>query len=301
MVGLGLYYDFRHPHRWPEILDQIAWAETIGFSSVWISEHHFLPDGYASGTMPLAAAIAQRTTTMEIGTNLAVLPVHDPIRLAEDALTVDALSGGRLRLGVGLGYREVEFTTFGQTMAQRRRRLEAGLDVLRAAFHGEPVNGSVVTPLPVDGGPELWIGALSDVGVERAARRGDGFLCALPHHLETYRRAGGTRVSLTLSLVVADDPERELARIGEHVLYFANQYVDMGTFGDVPHFETPQQVADMGLITPATPEAAVELLRTTIGDHPVVDVHGWTLYPGEPIEGSSARLELLATKVLPHL
>ena len=307
MVGLGLYYDFRHPHRWPEILEQIAWGESIGFSSAWISEHHFLTDGYASGTMPLAAAIAQRTTAMEIGTNVAVLPVHQPIRLAEDALTVDALSGGRLRLGVGLGYREVEFTTFGQTMRQRRRRLEAGLDVLRAAFEGTPVHGSLVTPLPVGGGPELWVGALSDVGVERAARRADGFLCALPHHLPVYaeaRRAAGLdagRVALTLSLIVAEDPERELARIGEHVLYFANQYVAMGTFGDVPPFETPQQVADLGLITPATPEGAVELLRATIGDHPVVDVHGWTLYPGEPIDGSSARLELLATRVLPHL
>src|SRR4051795_7276820 len=145
VVDFGLYYDFRHPHRWPEILEQIAWAESIGFSSVWISEHHFLADGYASGTMPIAAAISQRTSTMEIGTNVAVLPVHQPIRLAEDALTVDALSGGRLRLGVGLGYREIEFTTFGQTMKQRRRRLEEGLDVLRAAFDGEPVNGSLVS------------------------------------------------------------------------------------------------------------------------------------------------------------
>ena len=301
MTGLGLYYDFRHPHRWPEILDQIAWAETIGFMSVWISEHHFLLDGYASGTMPLAAAIAQRTSSMEIGTNVAVLPVHQPIRLAEDALTVDALSGGRLRLGVGLGYREVEFTTFGQTMRQRRRRLEAGLDVLRAAFDGEPVNGSLVTPLPIDGGPELWIGALSDVGVERAARRADGFLCALPQHLETYRQAGGKRVALTLSLVVAEDPDRELARIAEHILYFANQYVDMGTFGDIPHFETPQQVADIGLITPVTPDQAIDILTTTIADHPVIDVHGWTLFPGEPVDGSSARLELLATKVKPRL
>ena len=300
-MDLGLYYDFRHPHRWGEILDQIAWAESIGFGSVWLSEHHFLADGYASGTMPLAAAIAQRTSMMRIGTNVLVLPVHQPIRLAEDALTVHALSGGRLRLGVGLGYREVEFTTFGQTMLQRRRRLEAGLDVLRAAFDGEPVNGSVVTPLPVDGGPELWVGALSDVGVERAARRADGFLCAIPAHLETYRRAGGRRAALTLSLIVAEDPERELARIAEPILYFANQYVAMGTFGDVPPFETARQVAELGLVTPATPERAVELIRRAVGDHPVEDVHGWTLFPGESIEGSSARLELLATRVLPNL
>ena len=308
MVGFGLYYDFRHPHRWPEILEQIAWAESIGFSSVWISEHHFLEDGYASGTMPLAGAISQRTSTLEIGTNLAVLPVHQPIRLAEDALTVDALSGGRLRLGVGLGYREVEFTTFGQTMKQRRRRLEEGLDVLRAAFAGERVNGSLVTPLPVDDGPELWIGAMSKVGVERAARRADGFLCALPHDIPRYvdaRRAAGLddgRIALTSSMIVADDPERELARIAEHILYFTNQYVAMGTFGDIPPVTEVEQVLELGLVGPAVdPAGAVDHLVTLIGDGPVVDVHGWTLFPGEPIDGSNARLELLINNVLPKL
>src|SRR5919201_1866011 len=76
--------------------------------------------------------ISQRTSSMHIGTNLVVLPVHQPIRLAEDALTVDALSGGRLRLGVGLGYLEREFATFGQSMNQRRQRFESNFDVLRA-------------------------------------------------------------------------------------------------------------------------------------------------------------------------
>ena len=307
MIEFGLYHDFRHPHRWPEILEQIAWAESIGFTSVWVSEHHFLPDGYASGTMPIAAAIAQHTSTMEIGTNVAVLPVHQPIRVAEDALTVDALSGGRLRLGVGLGYREIEFTTFGQTMKQRRRRLEEGLDVLRAAFSGEPVNGSLVSPLPMDGGPELWIGALSDVGVVRAAQRADGFLCALPQHLATYvdaRDAAGLdrgRIAMVASLVVADDPERELNRIAEHILYFANEYVGMGTFGDIPPFTDVHQVIEIGLIGAADPDGAVHTIAAMIGDAPVIDVHGWSLFPGEPIDGANARLELLINKVLPKL
>jgi alkanesulfonate monooxygenase SsuD/methylene tetrahydromethanopterin reductase-like flavin-dependent oxidoreductase (luciferase family) len=308
VVQFGLYYDFRHPHRWPEILEQIAWAESIGFSSVWISEHHFLADAYASGTMPLAAAISQRTRTMQIGTNVVVLPLHQPIRLAEDALTVDALSGGRLRLGVGLGYREVEFTTFGQTLKQRKRRFEEGLDVLRAAFGGEPVNGSLVSPPPMDGGPELWIGAMSTVGVERAARRADGFLCALPHHIPVYvdaRRAAGLddgRIALIASLIVADDPERELARIAEHILYFANQYVDMGTFGDIAHLTDVQQVLEIGLIGPAVdPDGAVDVLAGLIGGAPVIDIHGWSLFPGEPIDGANARLELLINRVLPKL
>ena len=112
-LTFGLYYDFRSlgaepsaiTARWQGILEQVAWAESIGFGSVWVSEHHFLDDDYASSTVTLLAALAARTERMWLGTNVLVLPVHHPLRLAEEALTVDAISGGRLRLGVGLGYR----------------------------------------------------------------------------------------------------------------------------------------------------------------------------------------------------
>ena len=104
-LSFGLYYDFRvldpEPRalttRWQGILDQVCWAETLGFGSVWVSEHHFLPDNYASSTLALLSALAVRTERMWLGTNVLVLPLHHPLRLAEDALTVDALSGGRLR------------------------------------------------------------------------------------------------------------------------------------------------------------------------------------------------------------
>ena len=77
---------------------------------------------------------------MWLGTNVLVLPVHHPLRLAEEALTVDALSGGRLRLGVGLGYRAPEFAPFGTSMRARRRTFEEHWDVLRRACRGEAVD-----------------------------------------------------------------------------------------------------------------------------------------------------------------
>src|SRR5947207_15927249 len=119
-LTFGVYYDFRCldtdagglTGRWKSIVEQVRWAEAAGFGSVWISEHHFVDDAYASSTLTIAAALASRTIATKVGTNVLVLPVHHPLRLAEEALTVDALSGGRLRLGVGRGYRAGAFPPF---------------------------------------------------------------------------------------------------------------------------------------------------------------------------------------------
>jgi alkanesulfonate monooxygenase SsuD/methylene tetrahydromethanopterin reductase-like flavin-dependent oxidoreductase (luciferase family) len=313
-VTFGAYYDFRcldtEPsaltRRWQAIVEQVRWAEQIGFGSVWVSEHHFVDDAYASATMPLLAALAVGTERMWLGTNVLVLPVHDPLRLAEDALTVDALSGGRLRLGVGLGYREADLTPFGVTLAQRRRRFEASFDTLRAACRGDAVGGSRVSPRPVrDGGPELWIGALSEPGIDRAARIGDGFVCVLPDQVAAYveaRRRHGLdegRVTLGNQWIVADDPERAWAAVGPHVMYQVNAYIDFGMFGALPRLEDPQQVLDMGMYTLLDgPAAAAELIRQ-IGTGPVVDCFCWTLFPGEPVDGAADRLDYFAGNVIP--
>lgn len=312
----GLYYDFRHlgdastlTRRWHEILEQIRWAEQLGFGSVWISEHHFLPDDYASSTMTLAAAVAMRTDDMQIGTNVLVLPVHHPLRLAEEALTVDALSGGRLRLGVGLGYRAPEFSPFGTSMGQRRRRFEQGVAALRAAFAGDEIDGVRVAPRPVrDGGPELWIGALSPVAIERAARLGDGFLCVLPEQMADYvtaRRALGLddgRVAIGNQWIVSADPERTFAAMGRHVQYQIDKYAEYGAFGPpelVPRLTDPRQVIELGHYRLLDGPAAAALLLEQIAAGPVVDCFSWTLFPGEPAESAAERLEYFAAEVIP--
>src|SRR5207249_9541278 len=123
----------------------VHWAEQLGFGSVWVSEHHFVDDNYAASTLTLLAALAVATDHMWLGTNVLVLPVHQPLRLAEDALTVDALSGGRLRLGLGLGYRAPELEAFGVGMRARREMFEEHWDVLRRACRGQAIDeaGSV--------------------------------------------------------------------------------------------------------------------------------------------------------------
>jgi alkanesulfonate monooxygenase SsuD/methylene tetrahydromethanopterin reductase-like flavin-dependent oxidoreductase (luciferase family) len=325
-LTFGVYYDFRCldndpaalTRRWEGIVEQVQWAETLGFGSVWISEHHFTDDAYASSTLTLLAALAVATDRMRLGTNVLVLPVHHPLRLAEEALTVDALSGGRLRLGVGMGYRAADLAPFGTSLTQRRARFEAGFDVLRRACRGEPVatldstaatDAVTVSPRPVrDGGPELWIGALSTPGIERAARLGDGFVCVLPDQVAEYvdarRRAGldDGRVALGNQWIVADDPERAWAAVGPHVLYQVNRYIDFGIFGPpetTPRLTDPQQLLDMGQYRLWDgPAAAAELVRQ-LQSGPVVDCFSWTLFPGEPLDQAADRLDYFARTVMP--
>ena len=192
MVNFGLWYDFRNPAPWAmpserfhaQALEQIVAAEAAGWDSVWLTEHHFIDDGYTPSPLVIAAAIGAKTTRMRIGTNLMVLPLHDPIRIAEDAATVSLLTGGRFDLGVGGGYREVEFRQFGRDVRHRPSLMEESVAVIRQAWSGErfefhgkrfDVNNLRVTPAP-EHAPKLLMGGLSPPAMARAAVIGDGFL-----------------------------------------------------------------------------------------------------------------------------
>jgi alkanesulfonate monooxygenase SsuD/methylene tetrahydromethanopterin reductase-like flavin-dependent oxidoreductase (luciferase family) len=128
-VRFGLWYDFRNPPNsgrstqrlYRETLDQIVYAEELGYHDVWLSEHHFVADGYLPSCLPVAAAIARSTERISIGTSIVLLPFHHPIRLAEDAAVVDVISDGRFTLGVAVGYRLEEFATFGVDRRHRGR------------------------------------------------------------------------------------------------------------------------------------------------------------------------------------
>ena len=142
-VGIGLFTAQLPPgsertfdQEYREIVDLARLAETLGFDSAWVSEHHGSSDGYMPSLLPTLAAIAAATERIKLGTGVLLTPFHHPLRLAEDAATVDLISGGRLILGLGLGWREEEFRMFDVPMNERVARTVETIDVLRRAWPG---------------------------------------------------------------------------------------------------------------------------------------------------------------------
>ncbi|GAY07189.1 LLM class flavin-dependent oxidoreductase [Pseudonocardia sp. N23] len=179
-VGIGLYTGQGSDYR--DAVPLAVAAEDAGFDSFWVTEHHGLPDGYLPSPLTLLAALAPATSRIELGTGLVLAPLQHPLRLAEDAVVVDRLSGGRLVLGLGLGYAEHEYRAFGVDPSSRGTRLTALVDALRDAWTGLPFSSPAlelrdvrVTPTPTRPVP-IWLGGYAATAVTRAGRIADGHL-----------------------------------------------------------------------------------------------------------------------------
>lgn len=228
-------------------------AERLGFDSVWVSEHHFVDDGYMSALLPVCAAIAARTGRILIGTGVLLAPLYQPLRLAEDAATVDQISGGRLILGLGQGWRSQEFMALGVPLRERAIRLEETVRVLRGACPkskarvGEQTSSPKVTPAPWrPGGPPIWVGASSERAVRRAARIADGFLTdevgaaefsqrvswALDELADCGRETSELDVAVIVPTLAWPTP-RAWERVRESEHYMTWKYSDMAATGGI--------------------------------------------------------------------
>src|SRR5215467_14374957 len=146
MAMIGLRYDLRvppfagttHAAQYAACLEQCAWADERGFDFVALSEHHGVDDGYLPAPITLAAAIAGRTRRLPINIAAVLVPLHDPVRLAEELAVLALASGGRVSVIAGLGYRAEEFAMAGVERKARGRLTEEYVDVLRKAWTGEP-------------------------------------------------------------------------------------------------------------------------------------------------------------------
>lgn len=167
-----------HRELYAAMLEQAELIETAGLDSMWVSEHHFAKDGYMPAVLPIVASMLARTSRLTVGTDRLAASLHNPIRLAEDAIALDLLSGGRFILGLSLCYRQEEFDGFGVEPSSDAQRLEELVPVLRAAFTGRPVHiegrKMLITPGPhTPGGPKVMIAADGDDGAGRVARLAD--------------------------------------------------------------------------------------------------------------------------------
>jgi alkanesulfonate monooxygenase SsuD/methylene tetrahydromethanopterin reductase-like flavin-dependent oxidoreductase (luciferase family) len=174
-------------HAYGDFIAYVTEAERLGFRSVFLVEHHFTGVGQLSASLTLLAYLAARTRTIRLGTAVIVLPWHNPVLLAEQAATVDLLSGGRLDFGVGKGYRAPEFAGFRIAMDEATERFDEAIAVIRKAWTSPGrfshegkrwhFDNIVVEPQPLQSPhPPLWLAAGSPDSIRRAAREGYNLL-----------------------------------------------------------------------------------------------------------------------------
>lgn len=330
-VQFGLWYSFRNPAQWPADyadlyqahLRQIAWAETIGYHDVWLTEHHFCADGHAPSILPLAAAVAATTERIRIGTGVLLLPLHDAVRVAEDCATIDILSRGRFELGVGIGYRPQEFAGLGRDPRDRATLIDEGLEIIRRLWEGETVDfdgkhyqlhGLRLSPPPVQRPrPPLWVGGFAPAAAKRAARLADGYIGTADMieqariFRDEWQRLGrpgrGRLAGGHFWLIVSRDPARTFTAVAPHVRYqieVYNEWLKDAGQALFPAIESPQDLQRLGILNCVTPTEAVDLISAYVEATGIERYYCWTVPPGYPVERMNEHLALFADEVMPH-
>jgi alkanesulfonate monooxygenase SsuD/methylene tetrahydromethanopterin reductase-like flavin-dependent oxidoreductase (luciferase family) len=301
-------------------LEMSRWADDRGFDMLVLSEHHGSVDGYLPSPLVMAGAVAGATKRIPINIAALLLPLHDPIRLAEDIAIVDLVSGGRISIVAGLGYRPVEYAMFDREWKRRGRRMDECLEVMIKAWTGEPFEygGELVhvTPRPVQQPhPMIMIGGSGEAAAKRAARFGLGFFPPLgdDHLVEVYRQECerlGKPPGLVLApsklqpgtMLVADDPDRAWNEVGPYWLHDAVTYKSWQT-PDIRSSvssgaTTIDELRAEGIYQVLTPDECVSL-ATELGPFGALTQH--PLCGGLPADLAWPSLELFADEVLPRL
>lgn len=329
MAGLNeqrsivLRFDMRSAPRCPEdpatryrsVMDMAAWADDNQIDVVGLSEHHNTDDGFLSSPLSLAGMLVARTHRVRISVSALLVPLHDPLRLAEDIALLDLASGGRFSATCGLGYREVEYRTFGVDWEHRGRVFDEKLALLVDALRGEAVqhNGTDVRLNPAPRSPVqalLTVGGNSVAAARRAARFGLLFCPAIddPALEEAYRDACRSRnVSWGATIFprhpattfISEDPQRSWREIGEYLLYDATAYGAWRHPNRRAYAESFAEDLDAlqaeGKYRILTPEEAVDVIEKT------GSLHLAPLTGGVPSDLGWQTLRLFEERVQPRL
>jgi len=322
----GVCYDFRNPadsgitmpSLYSQALEQISWLDGLGLDLIWFTEHHFVDDGYLPAWIPVATAAAAVTQRVRFSSDICLLPFFNPVRLAEDLAVLDNISNGRAEVGLGMGYAPHEFEGFGIPVSRRVSLMDEGLEVLVRAFTGERFsyegkryrfhNVKITPGFVQQGGPPMWIAAMSAAGAERAARFNTHFLPQgdrtatldvwQAEHDRLGTSAADKRIGIIKGVFVTDDAEREWPQVRDSERYrmqlYQRFFSESNTnFGAGEHIPQTWVVGDVA--------QCVHELSVFMRTYGVTDLVTWGIPPGLSSDVMASSLERFVTEVVPAL
>lgn len=257
-MKFGILLDHQYPRHADvgqhvgELVELTQHIRDLGYDSLF-GIHHYLSSLRTPQPLPLLSRLIDHSGSMQIGTGILILPLGHPVHWAEEIATIDQMSGGRFVLGIGSGYREDEFASFGLERRTRVSRMNEALEVMQQLWTGEAVHhegkhfkldGVRCSVLPVQRpGPPVWVGANGPIGIKRIAGRGLPWLAPsnvrrnwavgnLHDYRQHLKEAGHDETGMTFpihrDLCVADSQEEAFAIAEEHAKQSYGEYVQYG-------------------------------------------------------------------------
>jgi alkanesulfonate monooxygenase SsuD/methylene tetrahydromethanopterin reductase-like flavin-dependent oxidoreductase (luciferase family) len=320
-MKVGLYFDLRNPPEWHVdparlygfMLEMCEEAEHLGIDSLWVTEHHGFDDGYLPQPLTMLAAMAARTSRVRLGTGIAIAPLHAAIELAEQAAIVDIISGGRLELGLGAGYRVPEYELYGADISKRYSATDSRVREIRRLW-----DGSAVTPRPIQSRVPIWLGYQGPQGARRAGLLGEYLMSPDPASYPPYRDAlveaghdpQRARMGGGIQSWVTNDPEGDWPVVAKHLGYQIDSYLRhmvAGTDNPPPRPVDPDKLrtrdprGPLGYVYYGTPEeVAGKILAYTAGA-PVDTVYLWASIGGMAEDVVAQQVRLVCNELAPLL
>ncbi|MEM8972920.1 MAG: LLM class flavin-dependent oxidoreductase [Pseudomonadota bacterium] len=333
-MKLGIYINSQHPgdqdpaRKFDEMIEQVRLMRQHSFDSLWAGEHHAVPPYHYFPLLGMLQRLSAEAEGMYLGTNIVLLPLHNPLEIAELGAFLDVLSGGKFILGVGLGYRQAEFDMFKVPIKQRVSRMVEGIEVIRRLWTEDNVSHKgrywqlddvTIRPQPLNKpSPPILIGAQVDASIKRAAEIADGW-CIVPsvstdkltsemEMFKSARTAAGKPETDQLvrlyEVVCAPDEETALKRATPYLLAKYESYAQWGMAGvaadpsDTPEVQLQKLAKNRFAVgSPAQLiEAMVEQYR--IGVRHLTMRVSW---PGMQQEHILESIDLLGREVLPEV
>lgn len=293
-IRTGVLFDMRAPSfgtppptLYAAALEMAAFADRIGVSRVNLMEHHASEDGYLPQPFVMGGGVAARTKSCRVALGAVILPLHDPVKVAEQIAVLDLMSGGRLDVILGAGYVASEFARFGVSLRDRGRLLDEGIDIILRALRGERFEFGgreiFVRPLPVQK-PEdiILVGGGVDASAQRAARFGLGFapirngLFPL-YDAECQRRGNppGRKYgpSTAGNIHLSKDPERAWAQVLPHLKHVVGEYAKWAEAEPNSHspfkglLTNDEALRRSGIFSVWTPEELIAKAPSAVGDY----------------------------------